>query len=133
MINTYKEYLSEEYSLTVSQMERVHSDMTEEIGRDEDALEIYEDVVKACTRYASMRAEWLLMSMEQKMERDSFRTSCHDSVITNLNMLARYLRMQGKPAKWRDTLGYIEDDKKKRKAIGDFACYIVFVNSLNAR
>ncbi|MGN9012499.1 hypothetical protein ACTNBP_07090 [Oliverpabstia intestinalis] len=35
------------------------------------------------------------MSKEEKIDTDSLRTSHHDSVITHLNMLARYLKMQG--------------------------------------
>lgn len=42
-------------------------------------------------------------------------------------------KMQGCEAKWRDELGYEEDDRYNRKAIGDFACYLVFVNSIHAR
>ena len=41
--------------------------------------------------------------------------------------------MQGKTAAWRDTLGFEEDDKYNRKRLGDFACYIVFINSISAR
>ena len=48
-------------------------------------------------------------------------------------MLARYLKQQGKVAAWRDALGYEEDDQYNRKAIGDFACYLAFVNGINAR
>ena len=73
------------------------------------------------------------MTREQKMEIDERRTSCHDSLIVKFNMLARYLKMQGKPAAWRDTLGHLEDDPANRKRIGDFACYLVFINSINAR
>ena len=67
------------------------------------------------------------------LKKDSLRTSIHDSVIIHFNMLARYLRMQGKKAEWRDRLGYEEDNKFYRKAIGDFGCYIVFVNSICSR
>lgn len=79
------------------------------------------------------KTEKWLSSIEEKKDRDSSRTSCHNSVITHFNMLARYLKMQGKQAKWRDELGYEEDDKYFRKTIGDFGCYLVFVNSLCAR
>lgn len=41
--------------------------------------------------------------------------------------------MQGKDTSWREKLGYEKEDVYNRKVIGDFACYIVFVNSLNAR
>ena len=54
-------------------------------------------------------------------------------MIIKFNMLARYLKMQGRDTGWRDKLGYEEEDKLYRKKIGDFACYLVFVNSINSR
>lgn len=87
----------------------------------------------AARKYAEIRALWTGLSREEKMDIDPLRTSHHDSLITHFNMLARCLRMQGKKAAWRDQLGYEEDDRFNRKAIGDFGCYIVFVNSLCAR
>lgn len=67
------------------------------------------------------------------VRRKTSRTSCHNSVIIHFNMLARYLKKNGKAAVWRDELGYEEDDSYNRKAIGDFACYLAFVNGINAR
>ena len=89
--------------------------------------------MKVATRYAAIRTNWLLFSREEKNEQDSGRTSCHNSVITHFNMLACYLKQQGKTAAWRNELGYEEDDLYNRKAIGDFACYFAFVNGINAR
>ena len=74
-----------------------------------------------------------MLERAEKAERDSGRTACHNSVIVKFNMLARYLKMQGKDAAWRDMLGYEEEDKLNRKTIGDFACYLVFINSINSR
>lgn len=133
MITTYEEYLGKNKSLTVEQMEQLHKEILAEIDGDSDAVELYDELIETATRYAAMRAEWLLMSKEKKMEVDSSRTSCHNSTIIKFNMLSRYLRMQGKPAVWRDTLGYEEEDKYYRKTVGDFACYLVFINSINAR
>lgn len=133
MLSTYENYLSTEKSLSLESMVKLHCDMMNEIENDSDALELYDELVDKATRYASFRAEWLLMSKEEKQDRDSSRSACHNSLIVKFNMLARYLKMQGKAATWRDTLGYEEDDKYYRKRIGDFGCYIVFVNSINAR
>lgn len=133
MFSTYEDYLSTEKSLSLESMVKLHCDMMNEIENDSDALELYDELVDKATRYASFRAEWLLMSKEEKQDRDSSRSACHNSLIVKFNMLARYLKMQGKAATWRDTLGYEEDDKYYRKRIGDFGCYIVFVNSINAR
>lgn len=133
MITTYKEYTTLLKALPFEQMQAIHEQIILEMGTDSDALELYDDLIKVATRYAVVRANWLLMSREEKMEQDAGRTSCHNSVITHFNMLARYLKQQGKAAAWRDELGYEEDDGYSRKSIGDFACYLVFINSINAR
>lgn len=98
-----------------------------------DAKEIYEELIGVATKHASFRSEWFIWDRATRMEKDDSRTSCHNSLIIKLDMLARYLKMQGKDAKWRDELGYETDGRYNRKAIGDFACYLVFVNSINAR
>lgn len=67
------------------------------------------------------------------MEKDLLRTSLHNDVILQVNVLVRYLRQAGKPALWRDELGDEKADLTRRKVIGDFACYLVFVNGLCAR
>ena len=114
-------------------MQQLHTEILAEIADDEDAKVIYDERIVQATRYAAFRAECLIWDRETRMERDDSRTSCHNSLIVKFNMLARYLKMQGKSASWRDALGYEEDDKYNRKTVGDFACYLVFVNSINAR
>ena len=132
-MNTYENYIETPKSLTFEQMREIHRDMYQEIKNDSLGQELYEELIGEATTYAEIRAKWQSLDREQKMEQDSFRTACHNSVIVSFNMLARYLKTQGKLAKWRDVLGYEEDDKYFRKTIGDFACYLVFVDSLCAR
>lgn len=133
MVCTYEEYLKQPKAITFEKMQMIHTEMLAEIGADMEALELYDELMKVATRYAAIRANWLLFSREEKNEQDSGRTSCHNSVITHFNMLTRYLKQQGKAAAWRDKLGYEADDPYNRKAIGDFACYLAFVNVINAR
>jgi len=130
---TYKEYLNAECSMTLEEMQSLHGHMIADIGTDADAIEIYNELAAAAARYAGIRAGWLLLGRQEKMELDPSRTSCHDSVIIKFNMLARYLKTQGKEAGWRGRLGDEKENPYARKRIGDFACYISFVNSLNAR
>ena len=107
-------------------------------GEYEEALKLAEEAPPLAYR---MQRPYTVSSLlyeiawntEQKMEQDPGRTSCHDSVIVRFNQLARYLQSHGKAAAWRDTLGYEEEDRYFRKRIGDFACYLAFVNSLLAR
>ena len=132
-VYTFEQYLKEPYALDFHQMQRIHGELSEEIGEDPEAVELYEELIDAATRYAVVRAKWLRMSKEEIIDTDSLRTSHHDSVIIHLNMLARYLKMQGKKALWREQLGDVEENGYIRKGIGDFACYLVFVNSICAR
>ncbi|MCI8516990.1 MAG: hypothetical protein HFG75_09020 [Hungatella sp.] len=133
MIAAYDDYLSMPMSLSAEEMATLHKDLADEIGDDRDSLELYEELIITATRYMIFRSNWLLWSNEEKRKRDPDRTSCHDSLIVKFNQLARYLQIQGKPAAWRDQLGYEEENRYFRKRIGDFGCYLVFVNSVLAR
>lgn len=115
------------------EMQDIHSQMLADIGRDADAGEIYRELTATAAKYAAVRAEWPTLGREEKAERDSRRTSLHDSVIVKFNMLARYLKKQGKDAGWRDCLGDEKENPYDRKRLGDMACYLAFVNGLNAR
>lgn len=131
--NTLSYYLTQPRSINLEKMQALHEDMIAEIGTDLEASELYDELIEKATKYAEYRATWQLLSRDEKMNIDSSRTSCHNSLITHFNMLARYLQSQGKKANWRTELGYEEADPYNRKAIGDFACYIVFLNSICSR
>lgn len=133
MIPLYEDYLHENKSLTLDEMQKIHKSMVAEIKTDTDAMEIYNDFMGTAVRYAGIRAKWLMLTREDKMNQDSSRTSCHDALIVKLNMLARYLRMQGKDAAWRDALGDAGAEPSNRKRIGDFACYLAFISGICAR
>ena len=124
---TYEDYLSLPMRLDFEEMASLHKEIMAEAGCDGEALSLYSDLLTAAVKYAESRAHWPLWDREKKQEEDPVRTFRHNQVIGSLNILARYLRKQGKPAAWRDVF----DDDRRR--IGDFACYLVFVESLNAR
>jgi len=132
-VSAYEEYLPQPKSLSLEEMAKLHQEMLSEIGSDEDALELYEELVITANKYSVFRSNWCVWSRDEKADKDSSRTACHNSLIVKFNQLARFLNMQGKAAAWRDALGYEDEDRYNRKRIGDFACYIVFVNSINAR
>lgn len=129
----YEEYLQEPKSLDFKTMAGIHKDMLKEIGTDPDAEELYEELSKAAAKYIHFRSNWLLWSREERAAQDESRTASHNSLIVKFNMLARYLKMQGKEASWRDILGYEENGRDYRKRIGDFGCFIAFMNGINAR
>lgn len=133
MICSYDGYLENECILTLEDARSMHKSMFDEIGKDEDAMELYEELLGKAIEYFTIRSKWTIMTVEEKLDCDSGRTMKHDSLIVKFNQLAKYLRMQGKTALWRDELGYEKDDKVNRKRIGDMGCYIAFIHAINAR
>lgn len=133
MILTYEDYIPMPGSLDFEEMLSLHREIRDEAGHDGDALDLYKDLLSAAADYSQPRSRWLLWSRDKKLEEDSMRTSRHDRVIDCFNILARYLKRQGKTASWRDVLGDENKDPGCRKRIGDFACFLVFIESLNAR
>lgn len=129
----FNEYLKEPKSMDLETALRLHGEMLEEIGTDPDSVELYEELCRAAARYANFRAWWLLWDKEKKAEQDEGRTASHNALIVKFNQLARYLKMQGKTAAWRDELGHEEEDLYFRKRIGDFGCFLAFVNGVHAR
>lgn len=133
MITTYEDYLALPMSLSFGEMADLHRQIVEEAGQDADALALYNGLLAAAVKYSGSRANWPLWDREEKTAEDAARTSSHNQVIDRVNILARYLRKQGKAAVWREVLGDEKKDPGYRKRTGDFACYLVFVEGLNAR
>lgn len=127
MFSTYDDYQTMPGSLTFEQMADLHKQILADAKLDADSADLFKNVFAAAVKYSQSRAGWTLWDREKRMEEDSARTSRHNQVIDSINILARYLKAQGKPAAWRDALG---DDRKR---IGDFACFLVFIGNLNAR
>jgi hypothetical protein len=133
MISNYDEYLKQNNHLSFEEMQTIHKKIISSIANDEDALEIYEELLSSSFKYAKMRMDWEIFTREKKMDSDSLRTSYHESVITKFNMLSRYLKMQNKDTSWYDDIGTIEENPTNRQRIGDMACYLSFVCSINNR
>lgn len=133
MIHTYEEYQEMPESLTLEQMVQLHRELTDEIGTDEDAQEVYGLLLENAVQYAQIRSAWVLMQPAERAEKDKGRTLQHNTLISSFDMMARVLRARGKPAAWRTALGDPETDRLARKTIGDFGCYLAFVNGLTAR
>ncbi|MGL5353846.1 MAG: hypothetical protein ACRDA5_11070 [Clostridium sp.] len=94
---------------------------------DEDTKFLWDDLMEHVLEYSSIRSGWLLLSREDRISKDDARTLTHNTLISSFEILNRYLTKQGKDCSWYDTLG------SERKRIGDFACYISYIYSLNAR
>lgn len=92
---------------------------------DADHIQLFGDMIERACRYASIRAEWLSLSREQRRKQDESRTIAHDAFISSVGIVARLEGETG--SKWRSSLG---DDRKR---IGDLACYIACFRALAAR
>ena len=132
-MNTFDNYMKTIYALSLEDMSHYHLQILTEIQDDEDAKELYDDLIECATKYATFRANWTIWSREKKIEQDESRTMCHNTLIMKFDILARYLRSIGHSAEWRTLLGDVNLDPVYRKRIGDFACYLVFVNSICSR
>lgn len=78
MVCTYEEYLKQPKAITFGKMQIFHAEMLAEIGADTEALELYDELMKVATRYAAIRANWLLL------------TPSHISLIANLSFLTQF-------------------------------------------
>lgn len=124
----YEEYLTKNDALTLEKADEILSRIEASLDKnDEDAMELYNDFLEGAVAYANVRAGWLLLSNDEKMDQDKGRTYKHDSVINRVNILAMYFEKTGKEVSWREDLG------ESRKTIGDFACYVSLVYGLRAR
>lgn len=132
-VNTYDEYITMPKAMPIEKMISIHRQMIDEIGNDPDAVELYGELIETAEKYAAIRAEWAIIDREEKMEKDPLRTSLHNTVILQINVLSRYLRKTGKPALWRNDLGNEKVDRMCRKVMGDFACYLAFVCGICTR
>lgn len=93
--------------------------------KDADAEELRRDVLERALRYVVFRFSWELYSREEKMDRDTSRTSAHDAFIDAVNIYVRYLNRTG--GTQHEGLG------PDRKANGDLACRIVYEVSVRHR
>lgn len=62
MICKYEDYLKEPYILTIEQMQQIHNNLLADLDNDPEALELYEELIAAATKYAAMRAKWLQLA-----------------------------------------------------------------------
>lgn len=111
-------------------MEEKFKDLYEEIKgniKDEDSKELWDELLGKAIEYTNWRAKWSLMTVQEKLDKDPSRTSCHDSLIVKFNQLSRYLDSIGVEHGWRKAIG------EQRKDIGDFANYIVFREAVSNR
>lgn len=132
-MQTYDSYLERVFALPFMDAARIFATIKKQIENDEDMTDLYHDLLSRSIEYSSVRAEWQMMTTEEKGAIDSRRSEIHDAVIREFDILARNLGKLGHDTSWRDELGDLNRNPDYRKRIGDMACYLVLFEGLNAR
>ena len=68
MFFTFEDYESEPMSISFEEMAALHREMSEEIGGDRDALDLYGELLNAAVRYLYSRAYWPLWNQREKAQ-----------------------------------------------------------------
>ena len=132
-MQTYSTYLERVFALPFEDASRFFATIKKQIENDEDMTDLYHDLLSRSIEYSSVRAEWQMMTTEEKGAIDSRRSEIHDAVIREFDIQARNLGKLGHDISWRDELGDLNRNPDYRKRIGDMACYLVLFEGLNAR
>lgn len=127
-------YQKTQYHLTLDEADEIASSIVSQLDftRDDDRS-LYANALEAAVVYTGIRARWSLMETDEKRATDEARSAAHNSFITNLNILSRYMKKQGMNVAWREKLGDPEKDPGYRKRIGDFACWWVMLVGCDER
>lgn len=124
----YDSYLKEKNALDPTNAAYVYNSIVNSpLNTDTEYKDLWENVIEAAIKYSHYRANWYSWDIEKRKNEDEYRSSKHNALISRINILARFVKEKEGECNWRDVLG---DDRKR---IGDFACYITLVRSLNAR
>lgn len=129
---TYNNFTSHSGHLSISEAEDIYSKIFMTASKTNAIfIEQWNELVKASLAYVEIRGKWLILNREEQLLIDSSRTIRHNTVISELKSLASFMEQQDWNTEWYQQL--CDDERYSRKRIGDFACYIVYIYSLNAR
>jgi len=81
-------------------------------------VETRRTLYKAAVNYATIRAEWEFLNVEDCMDQDSGRTATHNRFIDCCNIFVREQSKIGEDNSWFSTIN------QDRKRIGDWACFV---------
>lgn len=132
-MQTYDSYLERVFALSFEDASRIFTTIKKQIENDAEMTGLYHDLLSRSIEYSSVRAEWQMMTTEEKGAIDKRRSEIHNAVIREFDILARNLGKLGHDTSWRDELGDLNRNSDYRKRIGDMACYLVLFEGLNAR
>lgn len=103
---------------------KVYEEIMEKANKNRSVVYsgLYESYLKSAVNYATKRAEYTFMELEEQIENDRSRSIKHDAYMSNLSAVCRNLKIEG-----------IDEIMPDRKTKGDFACYIVMFLGLEQR
>lgn len=124
----YEDFLKTPNALSVEAAAKVYQNiMDSHPEKDVELSNLVSVMITRAIAYAEFRSKWLLMTTQEQLEVDETRSRHHDLFISSINKLSICMYQKGFSNGWEDELG------TDRKRIGDLACYIAYVYSVNAR
>ncbi len=93
-----------------------------EVCADSEFGEFYREFLESAVEYASNRAAWAFMSVQERGADDASRSIRHDAYMSMLSAVCRNLGIEG-----------IDEIMPDRKTKGDLACYIALFLALEQR
>ena len=128
-MNSYETYLKMNYVLTIEDAMDIYREMLDSLSqcKVEGKEDIVRQLVESACHYTTVRMSWEYMSLEEKVADDPSRTSAHNTLIMNIDIVARMIGNAGIDVSWRTKLG------SDRKRIGDFGCFIGWITAINNR
>ena len=125
---SYKDFLKTQNALSFEVANQIY-ELILSVKQDEDIelSKLLEELIKRAVNYADIRSRCLSMSTQEFVRMNATRSQYHDLFIDSVNNLSSYMYKRGYTEEWRDLLG------ENRKCIGDFACFICYIQSINAR
>lgn len=127
-IFTYKDFLKDKGIITFEQAEKIYDALIKSVNiHDPEFLEDWKYLIELCARYAEARGKYLTIPIAENESAGKSRSSIHDLIIIQLNIIKRYAENLGNDTSWFDEF---HDDRKRK---GDFANYLNYVYAVNAR
>lgn len=95
-------------------------------------VSLLNELYESALAYAHARGAWLLADITERAALEASRSRIHDRFIDSCNALSRACGRSGQNQDWRAVWGDARTGEARR-SIGDFACYIAFQLTLEAR
>lgn len=128
MLLKYQDIIKNKNVLSFIESTEIYNNLLDSIDlNNQEEAECWEDFILSCIDYSEIRSKWILFSREEKLNKDNLRTSIHNRVITNLNIIKRLIERRNGGIEW---FNHFNEDRKR---IGDFAVYLNYISGLNNR